>query len=329
MLASGTVLAHITDAHVSARGRRTAVLTDKSVEILEDLVEQCSSLRVDALLFGGDNIDNKQGSEDMEIFLQVANKADRWLCIAGNHEARHPQPGGSVLSKLDFADAVDGHGISPGRYSFSEVIGNVRIIGIDTTLIGTSGGYVSDATLGFLARELRSADEDHILVIGHHLLAAPWAPYRLESWDADYLVKNRDPVVALLATSPKVRAYLCGHHHASRIHRIAGRGEGGGFYHILTPSPAAYPHAARILRFEDEALVVETIRPRLEGIIDEGLQAVLTGRKARRFETLGASRSFTDYVRGRRGDNEAVLPYHRGPRKATFVGQERRAASRT
>ena len=308
-LPRATTLAHVTDAHVAPNGRRSAVLKDRSVEILEDLVDQIAARRADAVLFGGDNIDNKgDGDNDLAEFMRITTRLDRWMCIAGNHEAKQPVPGSGMISKDTFATAVAGHGIGPGKSMFSEVVGDVRVIGIDTTLIGSSGGYVTDKTMDFLARELRAAAEEHVVVLGHHLLARPWAPYRLDVWDAEYMVSNRDAVNSLLASCPRVRAYLCGHHHASRIDRIAGRGGSGGFYHILTPSAAAYPCGARLLTFEKDELIVEMVRPRCANVMEEAEAAVLGGRKARRFSILGSAGSFSDYVGGRRCDNDVRLP---------------------
>lgn len=309
---SATVLAHITDAHVAPAGRRTAVLKDLSVPILEDLIDQVNERGAHATLFGGDNIDNQgeDGRGELEAFVRLAEKTGRFMCTVGNHEAVNVQRGGGRISKEDFAERLAGHGIvSRDQLNFSEVVGNVRVIGIDTTLTGTHGGYVAPRTMTFLARELRDAEEDHVVVLGHHLLAAPWAPYRLDTWNQEYLVANRDAVTSLLASCSRVRAYLCGHHHATRIQRIAGRGDSSGFYHVLTPSPTAYPHGARLISFEEDAMVVETLRPRIAGILEIGREAVLGGRKAQRFATLGTERSFTDYVFGRASDNDALLPY--------------------
>ena len=306
-----TLLAHITDTHVAPNGRRNAVLKDRSVEILDDLVDQVIERRADTVVFGGDNIDNgPDGYADLDAFLGAAERLDRWLCIVGNHEAKDVVPGTGRISKEAFATRVAGHGIGPRRYCFSQVVGNVRIIGIDTTLVGTPGGHVSDRMMQFLARELRLAEEDHVVVVGHHLLARTWAPFRLDVWDAEYLVNNRDAVISLLATCPRVRAYLCGHHHASRIDRIAGRGDSGGFYHVLTPSPAAFPHAARLIAFHEHTMVIESIRPRCIEVVDQGQRAVQGGRKARRFSTLGSARAFSSYVGGRPEDNDAILPYN-------------------
>lgn len=323
-----TKLAHITDAHVTSHGRRTAVLKDLSIPILSDLVDQFLERGVDGALFGGDNIDNHgDGARDLDAFLAIAERFQSWHCTVGNHESANAMRGPGRLSKDQFVAAVVGHGPAPGRMSWSEVVGDVRVIGLDTTLTGTHGGFVAKPAMDFLARELRLADEPHVVVMGHHLLAAPWAPYHLDAWNAEYLVSNRDAVIGLLSTCPRVRAYLCGHHHASRVHRIAGRGDSSGFYHVLSPSPAAFPHGARLLTFEDDRMIIETLRPRIAGVVDAGREAVQGGRKAQRFETLGWSRPFTDYVEGRTSDNDVVLPYDRAPAqtRSESTAVERRA----
>jgi 3',5'-cyclic AMP phosphodiesterase CpdA len=322
------VLAHLTDAHVAPMGKRNAALKDQSVPIFRDLIDQIRERRADLTLFGGDNIDNHgHGEEDLEAFVRMSSALDRWSCIVGNHEAEAPLPG--QISKEMFASAVAGHGIEPGRLHFSESVGDVRVIGIDTTLVGSSGGYVSQAMMRYLAGELNKADEEHIVVLGHHLLYRAWEPHSLQSWDKDYLVGNRDALIALLASHPRVRAYLCGHHHASRIQRIAARGSSGGFYHILTASPVSFPHAARLLTFEHNGIRVETLRPRIAGVIEEGRAAILTGRKAQRYGALGARRSFLQYVAGRTADNDVMLPYAHAPVsvRPQQLSSERRVAA--
>ena len=53
--------------------------------------------------------------------------------------------------------------------------------------------------------------------------------------------------------------------------------------------------------------------------------AVLTGRKARRYAMLGASRDFLQYVSGRGSDNDIVLPYEQAPSSEhRGVGMDRR-----
>lgn len=325
LVTSGVLLAHITDSHVAASGRPTAILKHRSIEILTDLVAQIRERRVDCTLFGGDNIDNRgHGFEDLETFAGLVGGLNRYYCTFGNHEAQAASTG--RVTKDHFATRLPGCGMEVGRYSFSEAVGNVRVIGIDTTLVGTSGGYVAPRTMRFLADEIRRAEEDHVVVMGHHLLYRAWEPFMLESWDNEYLVANRTDVITLLASSPKVRAYLCGHHHASRIQRIACRGQTGGFYHILSASPVAFPHTARLLRFSDDGIHVEALRPRISGLVDEGRDAVLLGRKAERYATLGSTRNFLDYVEGRSSDNEVILPYDQAPlAEHLMLRPERRA----
>ncbi|MEQ8274771.1 MAG: metallophosphoesterase [Deltaproteobacteria bacterium] len=320
-----TILAHITDAHVAPNGRPTAILKHRSEAILSDLVDQCLERGADSVVFGGDNIDNRgHGTADLDAFVRITERLPHCLCIVGNHEAASFEPG--RITKHVFAERMAGRGIGAARFTFSEVVGDVRVIGIDTTLQGTPGGYVAPATMAFLARELANAEENHIVVVGHHLLHRAWEPHFLQSWDQEYLVANREEVTALLASHPRVRAYLCGHHHASRIQRIKSRGHAGGFYHVLTSSPTAYPHSARLLAFEDDGIHVARLIPRIEGLIDEGREAVLHGRKARRFATLGARRSFLQYVEGRQSDNDVILPYDAAPVSERIgVAVERRA----
>src|SRR5689334_13190609 len=132
-------LAHVTDAHVAPYGKKNAALKNRSVDIFRDLVDQIAQRGVDLTLFGGDNIDNNgHGEEDLEAFAAIAERVGPHVCIVGNHEAEAPLPG--QISKDRFALRMAGHGITPERLCFSQAAGNVRVIGIDTTLVGTSGG---------------------------------------------------------------------------------------------------------------------------------------------------------------------------------------------
>lgn len=308
----GTLLAHITDAHVAPHGRATAALKHRSVVVLEDLVAQAVEKNADAVLFGGDNIDNRgHGEDDLEAFLRIVEPlGPRWMAQFGNHEAASGRPG--RLDKHAFAKAVAGRGIGPGQHDFSVVVGDVRVIGVDTTLVGSPSGFVTPQTMRFLARELRAAEERHIVVLGHHPIHPAWAPHSLDSWDREYLVANRADVCALLSSTPKVRAYLCGHHHASRIQRVGGRGRSGGFHHVLTASPIAFPHYARWLRFTDASLVISPLLPRIEGLLKEGAEWIMTGRKARRFAALGDERTFLEYLSGDAQDTHIEIPLDGG-----------------
>jgi 3',5'-cyclic AMP phosphodiesterase CpdA len=298
-------IAHITDAHVAPFGRLTAALKHLSLAVFEDLVAQCRERNVDVVLFGGDNIDNRgHGEADLDAFIHTAATLDRWYCVLGNHEAPRTGP----ISKDRFIRAVHGHGPENPSGNFSRAVGDVRIIGIDTVLTGSPGGYVDPSSMRFLAEAIRDAAEPHILVLGHHPLYRAWEPMQLDSWDREYLVANRHDVVALLASEPRVRAYLCGHHHASRIQRIGRRYS--GFYHILTASPVAYPHFGRVLHVEPDGIRVEALVPRLVGLPEAGRQAVVTGRKAQRFgQFMGQHGGFLEYLVGTERDKAAFLPH--------------------
>ena len=242
-------------------------------------------------------------------------RVPEWRCVPGNHEATGPKPG--RITKPQFQREVGDRGVPPDAPGFSCRVGDVRLIGLDTTLVGAAGGLVPPDGIAFLAEALRDASEPHIVVLGHHLLVPCWAPYRFDTWSQDYLIRNNREVATLLSAHPRVRAYLCGHHHAHRITPVSGYGD-APFYQVLTGSPVAFPHTARVLTFHADGLEVETIRPRTADIVDEGRQAVLLGRKAARFAELGASDAFLGYLEGSAADNDILLPYdlRPGPRRA-------------
>ncbi len=320
-----TKIAHVTDAHTTMDGQPTTVLKHRAVEILDDVVDQLIARDAECILFGGDNIDNRgAGERDLIAFEGLVSRLPNWRCVPGNHEASGPKPG--RITKAQFQRRFADHGVRPEAPGFSHAIGDVRVIGIDTTLVGAPGGFVPPDGLAYLAAEIEAATETHIVVLGHHLLVPCWTPHRFDTWDQDYLVRNANEVIGLLARQPRVRAYLCGHHHAHRITRVERRGRAGfGFYQVLTGSPVAFPHAARLLTFAPGGLEIETVRPRLAGVLDEGRQAVLLGRKARRFAELGLSSYFLGYLEGTTSDNHVVLPY---AKRRTRRAAQPRAANR-
>lgn len=321
-----TRLAHVTDAHTTLDGRPTTVLKHRSLEILHDALDQIRARSPDCVLFGGDNIDNRvDGQRDLEAFAALTRPLRQWRCVPGNHEASNAKPG--RLTKAQFQRRFAGEGVPPDAPGFSCTVGNVRVIGLDTTLVGAPGGFVAPDGLVFLAGALKAATEPHIVVLGHHLLVSAWAPHRFETWDQDYLIQNRSEVISLLASDARVRAYLCGHHHAHRITRVDGVDPGHGFYQVLTASPVAFPHSARVLTFDDEGLHVETIRPRDPTIVEEGRQAVLLGRKARRFEALGLAPAFLPYLEGEPTDNDVWL-HHQRDERTPSAGRSGRVANR-
>ena len=316
-------LAHVTDAHITVDGRPTTVLKHRAVDILEDVLGQIRSSGADCVLFGGDNIDNRgAGQRDLAAFDGLVSDLPNWRCVPGNHEASAPKPG--RITKAAFQRHCAANGVPPDAPGFSCAVGDVRVIGIDTTLVGAPGGFVAPDGLAYLAAELDAATETHIVVLGHHLLVPCWSTLRFETWANDYLIRNAEDVVAMLAKRPRVRAYLCGHHHAHRITPISQPGR-FGFYQIMTGSPLAFPHAARLLTFTASGLEVETVRPSSPSVIEEGRQAVLLGRKARRFAELGISSQFLSYLEGSATDNNVVLPHSKSrSRRST----QPRAASR-
>ncbi|MEO1336684.1 MAG: metallophosphoesterase [Myxococcota bacterium] len=306
----------MTDAHTTLDGRSTTVLKHRAVAILNDVLEQIRHRKPDCVLFGGDNIDNRGAAErDLAAFERLVEPLNDWRYVVGNHEASRPKPG--RITKAEFQRQFAGNGIPPDAPGYSHVVGDVRVIGLDTTMVGAPGGLVPADGVAFLKDALKAATEPHVVVVGHHLLVPCWR-YPFDTWHQDYLVQNHQDVVTILGQYPQVRAYLCGHHHAHRITTV-DTGE-HPFYQVMTGSPVAFPHSARVLTFEHDAMCVETIRPRDTSVLEEGRQAVLLGRKAQRFTELGIFDEFLGYLEGDASESEVILPY-------THAEPDRRAIS--
>lgn len=137
-----------------------------------------------------------------------------WFAILGNHEYR-----GCTQAVLDYS-AVSRRWAMPSRYysrTFSGGGTSVRVVFIDTTPIIDK--YRNDSTeypdarredldrqLEWLDKTLESADEDWVIVAGHHPVYADTPKNGSERTD----MQNR---VGKLLDKHKVDMYICGHIH--------------------------------------------------------------------------------------------------------------------
>lgn len=137
-----------------------------------------------------------------------------WLPILGNHEYR-----GNTQAVLDYS-AVSRRWAMPARY-YSKVLSGrgvrVRLVLIDTTpLIAKyrdksetypdAAGQDAEAQLRWLDKTLAEADEDWVVVVGHHPVFAQTPKDRSERDDMQALV---DPILR----RHNVPLYVCGHIH--------------------------------------------------------------------------------------------------------------------
>lgn len=160
---------------------------------------------------------------NFELVYQHPELHVEWFPILGNHEYR-----GNTQAVLDYS-AVSRRWVMPARY-YSKVLSGrgvrVRLVLIDTTpLIAKyrakgetypdAGRQDAEAQLAWLDKTLAEADEDWVVVVGHHPVYAQTNKDRSERDDMQALV---DPILR----RHNVPLYVCGHIHNFQHIRAGG-----------------------------------------------------------------------------------------------------------
>ncbi|MHB8693634.1 MAG: metallophosphoesterase [Solirubrobacteraceae bacterium] len=198
-----TVIVQLSDLHIPAEGRLfdTIDTEGRLAGALESLI--ASSWDVAALLISGDVADRGEAASYQRAAPLLEDAAARLaaelIYIPGNHddvccferELLHRYPTGRP------ADCVTW-------------IGELRVIGLDSTAVDGHHGALSDAQLDRLADELEQPAQDGTILALHH----PPVPSPLRILDD---LQLRDPHrLAAVIRGSDVRVILCGHdHHVS------------------------------------------------------------------------------------------------------------------
>jgi Icc protein len=205
-------LLHLTDTHLFAGAgmRLRGVDTDRSLAAVLDHAGRHRE-QPQAILATGDlSQDETAGSYQVFRTRLTATGKPVW-CVPGNHDAP------SLLTPGLAADGFQAGG-SAGR-------GNWQVILLDSFVAGDHGGRLSAGELASLRRELAAARDRHVLLaVHHHVLPVG------SRWLDDLGLRNADEFLALVDTSPQVRAVVCGH-----VHQASDQSRHGVRY-MSTPS---------------------------------------------------------------------------------------------
>jgi len=115
-------------------------------------------------------------------------------CLPGNHDA--PE----LMQEI----------LNTGRLSTVKSLdcGGWRIILLDSVVAGKEHGYLSDAELRFLERQLQGRTAAHVLIALHHHPVAIGSP-----WMDAMQLTNGEELLAIIRDCPQVRCILWGHIH--------------------------------------------------------------------------------------------------------------------
>jgi len=298
-----TRFAHITDTHVTFAGKNGVSLFEDSFTIYRDIIAQVNEMNdLDFVLFGGDNINNTDpGTKDFDEFMDITSALKiPYFVQFGNRESS-PIPPGTPLSKNEFAEKMNRHGLHSGRYwwSISPVPG-IRVLGIDTSIVDHDNGEIPTTELEWIKKEIDRYPNELIITLSHHLFVPTWVDRDIPAWRKKYVINNYQDVGRLLENAPQVKICLMGHHHVSKVQTFHG------LHYIASPATIQYPHAFRTVTIDGNEARLQFHQVRDQKIIELGKDFLLTSKNAEEYSG-GKAEDIKMYCHGSEFDNFATL----------------------
>ena len=234
---SSLKFAQVSDAHFyTGEDNTTFKLRAESGNLLDDAINQINETpNINFVMFTGDQID-KSFEKELSAFLPHAQKLNYpWYITFGNHDTCI----GGVLTPQVYLDMVEKanpqFNFKKPYYSFSPQKG-YKVIVLDTIIRDrlTSNGIIGDEQLKWLDNELKSANNDTVLIFTHVPIVEPFE-------SANHRLLNADKVKQIIEKYDNPIGVFQGHYHASRIKQI------NNVLYVSSPSLVSYPNAFRII----------------------------------------------------------------------------------
>lgn len=199
------LIAQVTDPHIKAEGRLAYREVDTAAN-LERCVHHLMSLKEmpDVVLMTGDLTDFGREDEYRLLRKLLDPLTMPVYVIPGNHDERD-----------NFRRAFRDHAYLPpdGDLHYAVEDYPLRMIGLDTTIRGESGGEMNEARLAWLDDRLAERPDAPTVLFMHH----PPILTGIRHMDVQNC-SNADGLAGLLGRHPQVFQILCGHVHRS-VHR--------------------------------------------------------------------------------------------------------------
>ncbi len=194
------LIAQITDTHIKAPGKLSYGKVDTS-QNLEQCVSHINALspRPDVVLVTGDITDFGRPEEYRHAGLLLSRLTMPYFVIPGNHDLPDAM-------RIEFSE----HSYLPGDGFVHYVIEHypVRMIGLDTQVIGEPYGLMCQQRLDWLEQQLLADPERPTLVFMHH----PPFETGIEHMDVQNC-RNAEALGNLVEQHPQIKYILCGHVH--------------------------------------------------------------------------------------------------------------------
>ncbi len=194
------LIAQITDTHIKAPGKLSYRKVDTCL-YLEQCVAHINALmpQPDVVLVTGDITDFGRPDEYHQAGLLLNQLTMPYLVIPGNHDKPD-------VMRLEFSD----HSYLPREGFVQYVIEDfpVRMIGLDTQVIGKPYGLMCQQRLGWLEQQLLAQPDRPTLLFMHH------PPFKTGIEHMDKMnCRNGKAMGELVENHQQIKYILCGHVH--------------------------------------------------------------------------------------------------------------------
>jgi Icc protein len=205
-----TVLVQLSDIHV-ASGRSAQMSTRDTYGVLGSALRQLqlSPINVDAILLTGDLVDDGSREGYERIISLVSTVRCPVFVLPGNHDD-------ATVLRSSFGNQQTKHA---GSSDFAVDIGDLRLIGLDTSRRGEDRGFLDAVQLEWLANELERHTRQPTLLAMHH----PPFPIGVAAMDGIMLDEKSSAALGdLVDDQPNIHGILCGHVHRAMHRRWRG-----------------------------------------------------------------------------------------------------------
>ena len=202
-----TKIIQISDPHIVAKGKLAYGQVDTCLALTQCVAQINKILPeigpVDMIIVTGDLTDFGT-SDEYSLFRELIEELRiPYRAIPGNHDDK------SVMQKC-FADADWMPKTGPINWQID--FEDLKVIGLDTSIIGKAHGNLETDSLNFLRSSLNSAKEKPVIVASHH----PPIITGIEKMDIQNL-RDSDELKEILSTYQGELKLICGHIHRNIV----------------------------------------------------------------------------------------------------------------
>lgn len=202
-----TKIIQISDPHIVAKGKLAYGQVDTCLALTQCVAQINKILPeigpVDMIIVTGDLTDFGT-SDEYSLFRELIEELNiPYRAIPGNHDDK------SVMQKC-FADADWMPKTGPINWQID--FEDLKVIGLDTSIIGKAHGNLETDSLNFLRSSLNSAKEKPVIVASHH----PPITTGIEKMDIQNL-RDSDELKEILSTYQGELKLICGHIHRNIV----------------------------------------------------------------------------------------------------------------